>query len=399
MRMKGSLTKGLLIVLAFTSVLPADAMMGGQDATGDDRVVTIIRGSENSQRYCSGALIAPRIVFTAAHCLVKKPYDGKNPQVSLQPISGSLMGAPFPSWVSSPGIVIPVGGTPNKVKVIAQFPSPLFQDSGCDNGDKSSCHGPRYDFGVLVLEKPLGSKTFRYATSDEISDLNLTVSTVISIGYGITSFAESKGELRDQNPNKVTANVRKSYIWQSGDELLKPFPKNMIVQTRMPIDTYLGGGDSGSPIWFEKDGQWIYIGALAGAVGPTPATNPSDPIWGDSFWGTKGIGGPGGQYFAAQAFPDVIEEAYKYLSDRIIFEEKSAAELKAKQEAEAKAATELKAKQEAEAKAAAELKAKQEAEAKTAALKKTTIRCIKGKLVKKVTAVKPVCPKGYKLKK
>ena len=46
---------------------------------------------------------------------------------------------------------------------------------------------------------------------------------------------------------------------------------------------------------------------------------------------------------------------------------KAAAELKAKQEAEAKAAAELKAKQEAGAKAAAELKAKQEAEAKAAA--------------------------------
>jgi membrane protein involved in colicin uptake len=78
-----------------------------------------------------------------------------------------------------------------------------------------------------------------------------------------------------------------------------------------------------------------------------------------------------------------------------------AAELKAKQEAEAKAAAELKAKQEIEAlvaKALAELKAKQEADAKAAALKKTTITCVKGKLVKKVTGVKPVCPKGYKRK-
>jgi len=165
-------------------------------------------------------------------------------------------------------------------------------------------------------------------------------------------------------------------------------------------------------------------------------------------------------------------------------EAKAAAELKAKQEAEAKAAAELKAKQEAEAKAAAELKAKQEAEANrkeqtisvlpltsgqvqinpsgisvkvsttsnlsvfaynstnsvceflngiirtkiqgrcviafsqegnsdykpasnlvldftivSAATKKTTITCVKGKLTKKVTAVKPKCPNGYKLKK
>jgi M6 family metalloprotease-like protein len=54
---------------------------------------------------------------------------------------------------------------------------------------------------------------------------------------------------------------------------------------------------------------------------------------------------------------------------------------------------------EKEAKAAAELKAKQEAEAKVAAVKKTTITCVKGKLTKKVTSVKPKCPSGYKLKK
>jgi hypothetical protein len=83
-------------------------------------------------------------------------------------------------------------------------------------------------------------------------------------------------------------------------------------------------------------------------------------------------------------------------------EAKIAIELKAKQEAEAKAAAELKAKQEAEAKAAAELKAKQEAEAAALAAaaksKKTTITCAKGKLTKKVTAVKPKCPAGYKRK-
>jgi membrane protein involved in colicin uptake len=83
---------------------------------------------------------------------------------------------------------------------------------------------------------------------------------------------------------------------------------------------------------------------------------------------------------------------------------KAAADLKAKQEADAKAAAELKAKQEADAKAAADLKAKQEADAKAAAVKtvatkKTTITCVKGKLTKKVTAVKPKCPAGYRVKK
>ena len=59
---------------------------------------------------------------------------------------------------------------------------------------------------------------------------------------------------------------------------------------------------------------------------------------------------------------------------------------------------ELRVKQEAESAAAADVKVKQQAEAMAAALKKTTIACSKGKLVKKVTGVKPVCPKGYKIK-
>jgi hypothetical protein len=69
-------------------------------------------------------------------------------------------------------------------------------------------------------------------------------------------------------------------------------------------------------------------------------------------------------------------------------------------ENESQMRAEAKARQEAEAKTALELKAKQEAEAKAkaAALRKTTITCVKGKLTKKVTAVKPKCPAGYKKK-
>ena len=48
----------------------------------------------------------------------------------------------------------------------------------------------------------------------------------------------------------------------------------------------------------------------------------------------------------------------------------------------------------------AQLKAERSlAAAKAATTKKTTITCVKGKLIKKVTAVKPKCPTGYKVKK
>jgi membrane protein involved in colicin uptake len=121
----------------------------------------------------------------------------------------------------------------------------------------------------------------------------------------------------------------------------------------------------------------------------------------------------------ANKFLDLIKTAENIVAEdkRIEFanaeEARLAAELKARQEAEAKAKAEeeararaeaeLKAKQEAEAKAKAEeeAKARAEAEAKAkleAAKKKSTITCVKGKLTKKVTTVKPKCPSGYKKK-
>ena len=136
---------------------------------------------------------------------------------------------------------------------------------------------------------------------------------------------------------------------------------------------------------------------------------------------------------AAKLAAELKAAAEKIAADKSVAElkamaEKAAADLKAKIAAD-KAAADLKA---AADKAAAELKAVAEkaaadlkaaadkaaaekvladakasaakilADAKAkaaAALKKTTITCVKGKLTKKVTAVKPVCPKGYTKKK
>ena len=76
--------------------------------------------------------------------------------------------------------------------------------------------------------------------------------------------------------------------------------------------------------------------------------------------------------------------------------DKAAADKAASDKAAAdKAAADLKAKQGAEAKAAAD---KAVADAKAAAVKKLTITCVKGKIIKKVTAAKPTCPTGFKKK-
>ena len=97
---------------------------------------------------------------------------------------------------------------------------------------------------------------------------------------------------------------------------------------------------------------------------------------------------------AAEALKISQAAEAKAAADKILAEAKAAADKAAADKAAADArATADKLLADAKAEADRILAA-----AKAAALKKTTITCVKGKLTKKVTAVKPVCPAGYKKK-
>jgi hypothetical protein len=371
---------------------------GGESALGDPRVVAIIGWYETNQAGCTGVLIAPRVVMTSGHCLSRNPTDGKYPSSNTEdPKTKILTEKDTPIWVAAPGVVVPRGGAPVKAKVIAQFASSRYEGNllDCKNGGGGDCHGALFDFGIMILDRPLSNQTYKVATVEDIRDLVVNQKEIIEIGYGMSTYEQTQGTaFRDGIPRKIITKVRSDII-QDNLKFYSFYPELMIVQTRYRAGDYTCGADSGTPGWFQKNGEWIYLGATGVGMGPECGTPLDDPIWKDSYWMQNG----GDQFDTAQAYPEVIEAANKFLAEQVILEEKIAAELKAKQEAEAKAVAELKAKQEAEAKAVAELNAKQEAEAAASAAKKTTITCIKGKLIKKVTALKPKCPTGFKLKK
>jgi len=378
----------LLSILSLSlSIYPttsAQAVHGGESALGDPRVVAIIGWYETNQAGCTGALIAPRVVMTSGHCLSRNPTDGKYPSSNTEdPKTKILTEKDTPIWVAAPGVVVPRGGATVKAKVIAQFASSRFEGNllDCKNAGGGDCHGALFDFGIMILDRPLSNQTYKVATVEDIRDLVVNQKEIIEIGYGMSTYEQTQGTaFRDGIPRKIITKVRSDII-QDNRKFYSYYPELMIVQTRYKPGEYSCGADSGIPGWFEKNGEWIYLGAAGVGMGPECGTPLDDPIWKDSYW----MQNSGDQFDTAQAYPEVIEAANKFLAEQVVLEEKIAA-------------AELKAKQEADAKAAAELKAKQEADAKAAALKKTTITCIKGKLVKKVTAVKPVCPKGYKKK-
>jgi len=225
--------------------------------------------------------------------------------------------------------------------------------------DDKPCGGGDYSFNLC----PKGSSVGIRAGSDYSS-----VHLVNAVPERLLSHTDSI--IRVGNTIRITTSMDVSN--------LNPDSKDNVV---IYIGTYR---------WWTKDASYVSGGWRVSVSGGTWTARYS-----------KGGSLPGG------VFPSYYTKAISIpVSDLLVSpqqraEAKAAAELKAKQEAEAKATAELKAKQEAEARAAAEWKAKQEAEAaaaKAATPKKTAINCVKGKLIKRVTAVKPKCPSGYKKK-
>ena len=357
------------------------AMQNGQDALGDEKVVGIIFG-QNSQRHCSGALIAPRIVATSGHCVLRidggvfskeKHFNGE------LPITSEL-------YVSAPGVDIPKGGTSNKAKVLAQYVPESYTDSMCEGTD---CNAGMSDVAILVLDKELSNKTFRHATKEEVLLMKSVATNVLAIGYGIKSEQDwqnaKSGIGYDGKPTKSEAVTRTNFCCagKKVEQWSKDNPYGL-VQTVLPKGVFHGGGDSGSPLWIKIATEWVYIGAGGAAQGPVAGNvEPSSPRWTDPFE----LSVVGATYFTIAGHQNIFSDAEKYLSQRILFEQKPVVVVTptptpipvAKQEV---VATEV----------------VNQKPVLQSAQKRVKIVCIKGKYQRTVYGYNPVCPKGWSKK-
>ena len=366
---------------ALSSVVPTHAVQFGKDALGDPNAIDI-RGS-------SGFLYSDRIIFTAAHVIMG--LDGTSPEESLKRIANWER-----EWtVYAPGIGDRAGQKQYRVKKVLIAPT-YKSRSGSDNTRID-------DFAILILQEsiPMRNKAVVASESDMatfIKDKN----PVYMVGYGLQNPSQrTPPQYGTLSPRKMT-----SYL-VSNQELRDYYRKNSMSywapnQTMLdygvPNTEEFGSvcdGDSGAGFFVEKGDTRYYLGAVGGQQGGIPNCQTAT-------WAIFGIGGGMSGFTPTFKFLPLLKEAESIVAEeklkeaKKIEEERLAAELQAKQEAEqraaveAQAAADLKAKQDAEAKAAQELAA-----SKAATQKKTTITCVKGKLTKKVTAVKPKCPAGY----
>jgi hypothetical protein len=355
--------------LILNNVSLAQSVEYGQDATGDPNAVWVMGAS--------GFLYSDRIVFTAAHTA---DYFGEA------------------GYLFAPGVKI---GPTNK-KYVAQkiLKAPTYRARVGTDSTRVD------DFAIIILRESMPMQnSVQVASPADIESFIREKAPVEMVGYGFQNEA-MRTNLQARNtmsPHKMTSTLI------SGDDLRKYYavypelrwPNQTILEFGIPNNDKVGSvcdNDSGAGFFVQKGNVRYYLGAVGGSQEGISNCNGSF----NKFAPNGGMSGIN----PTHKFLALIKEAEDFVANEKKLEAakeeaRVAAELKAKQEADerARVEAELKAKLEAEATAAAELKVKQEAEAKAAALKKTTITCVKGKLTKKVTAVKPKCPSGYKLKK
>lgn len=303
-----------LIGIISVCPVPASAVKDGADATGDVRVVPLFYGRVNAgQAACSGALVAPRIVFTAAHCTFMQDTGVRDatPENAKLPIVGALP-ADTGLRVGAPGLEAPLRGPAASAAVIAQFADSRYRNSLWESGNPNN-HGPLYDFAVLVLDQPLSRAAFRFATAAEVAELARSQADVTAIGYGVKSAEDqanaNAGRGRDPKPALIHAHLRPTLHPQNRPQ--SDYLPDVLVQTQLSGRAAMGGGDSGSPLWARIGDEDVYVGALSGAIGPSAMAPETDPVWSDPYWGTRA----GGSYYVAAAFTGVIAQAQQYLAE------------------------------------------------------------------------------------
>jgi hypothetical protein len=380
----------LAIGLIASNISLAQSVEFGVDATGDSNAVKV--GG------ASGFLYSERIVLTVGHVIES---------------TGGIAYWDRSGVIYRPGIVKIAGERGYRVKQVL-MPSTYVPPDYANNIIID-------DHAIIILSEDIPmTKKAVFATEEQMQRFVKEKSKVELVGYGFIDGSQRNRpweEIINRSPNKLTSTLLspemvidfyRQYPNVNWKQINKPGVYG-IVQHRELKQSHICDGDSGSMFFVEEDN----VRYLLGTTGLGLIFNNCPPP-------ERGYPHPSMSWIDPNSkLRDMLKTAEKIVEEdkkrefaaagevrlaaelkaRQESEARAVAELKAKQEADAKAAAELKVKLEAEAMAAAELKAKQEAEAKAAALKKRTITCVKGKLTKKVTAVKPKCPSGYKLKK
>ena len=353
--MKFRIAAVALVLCAPTFTQSANASYNGVIDYSNTRIVPIFRDVNQNYPSWSGYVYSSRIIFTAGHSELTVKENGERIDLSGLPAFVGL-----PNSKSSKDL--------KKVPVVKRYLSTSMRYEG----------GTMGDFAIYVLGEDIGDfKPAKLGTLEIQKELEAERAFVEITGYGEYRDRCKDGDqlpcsveqpATSQEPRKLIVQVRQYDDFQGLVGYERPQVKGNLL-------TWGGGkispcsGDSGGSVTTTYKSEEIYLsvtpngmnGYACGAAG--------------YYDGRGGIG------YASpiQAHLDILKEAEDFVAAALAKEAIEKEKVKPIPTSSASASPAPVAKP-------------------IPAPKKSTITCVKGKLVKKVTGVKPVCPKGYKKK-
>lgn len=241
------LVVGLGLALAPAQAAPAElsapGISGGTSALGSPVVVALAVRDGAMWLRCSAALIRPRVLVTAAHCLTRQ---GSNEKVNRVRV--------FPPGVRARVFAVSGPRRPSPVRVVAWWRAGDYVNR--------DLRVQANDVAVILLASDLGPTAFvRIANQAELAGWAAAKSPVSHVGYGLTGPGPSDGV-----PYAVALPLTSVSMAST---------LGATFTTGVTATQGICSGDSGSPAFLSLASGAVLVGTMAGATGACTASAPS----------------------------------------------------------------------------------------------------------------------------